>query len=256
MTRHDGDLWFYEANSNKFGMLNPTSGAITEYPALFFSADPGIFQITAGSDGNIWFTEPDLNEVGMFDVIDRHHQSVHDASARHTTPGNHVWARRQSLVHGRRPEPARQYRTRSPTCSANYPYEPPGYTNNDQAEGITAGPNDTIWFVEKQNNQVEKFNITSQTFTDCRRRPYLPSPSPNSAFPTAQLWSIGEGPDGNIYYTEPAYNRSESLTQRRELRYLSRHVPPQLDTKPDVGPGRADATTGTTVFVTVPSMRC
>ena len=46
----------------------PPPVPITEYPALFFSADPRIVQIVAGSDGNIWFTEPDLNEIGMFDV--------------------------------------------------------------------------------------------------------------------------------------------------------------------------------------------
>ena len=28
----DKNIWFYEANSNKFGMLNPASDAITDYP--------------------------------------------------------------------------------------------------------------------------------------------------------------------------------------------------------------------------------
>ena len=35
--KDNGNIWFYESNSNQFGQLNPTTGAITEYPALFFS---------------------------------------------------------------------------------------------------------------------------------------------------------------------------------------------------------------------------
>jgi virginiamycin B lyase len=198
----DKNLWFYETNSNKFGMLNPSSGAITEFPALFFSANPAIYQIAAGPDGNIWFTEPNLNDVGVFDiktgVISQFTMPLPDTQPQGITAGadGDMWFTEGGL---------NQLGSINPVTHVlkNYAYEPPGYINNDQAEGITAGPNNTILFLETQNNQVMEFNIKTQTFTSSV--PALPVPAPMNP-PPAQLWSIGQGPDGNIYYTEPAFN--------------------------------------------------
>ena len=253
----DGDLWFYETNSNRFGMLNPTSGAITEYPALFFAANPAIYEITAGSDGNIWFTEPDLNEVGVFDiktdVISQFTMPLPDTQPQGIAagPDGNVWFTEGGL---------NQLGTINPVSHvlSNYPYEPPGYTNNDQAEGITAGPNNTIWFVETQNNQVMEFSITSQTFTSFA--PVPPNPVPNP-LPPAQLWSIGQGPDGNIYYTEtaPAYDSIGELNPATNSQIWVHAVNNQgqpTQNPPNLASAlvASEDTTGATVFVTVPAI--
>ena len=250
----DGNIWFYEANSNEFGMLAPSTGAIAEFPALFFSSDPDIYQITAGSDGNIWFTEPNLNEIGMFDIktdlISQFTMPLPDTQPQGITSGSdgNLWFTEGGL---------NQLGSLNPVTHvlSSYAYEPPGYSTNDQAEGITSGPNNTIWFVETQNDQVEEFNITTQTFTDFIPEPPIPAPNP---VPSAQLWSIGEGPDGNIYYTEPAFNTVAELNPTTGLQTLVQAV--NLTGQPtQVTPNLTHAliapedTTGTSVFVTVPS---
>jgi len=48
----DGNLWFVECASNKFGKIT-TAGVVTEFPSP--SACPAY--IVTGSDGNLWFTE-------------------------------------------------------------------------------------------------------------------------------------------------------------------------------------------------------
>ena len=54
----DGNVWFTESD-NKIGVINPTTGAISE----FVVPTPGA--ITAGPDGNLWFTEEGANKIGM-----------------------------------------------------------------------------------------------------------------------------------------------------------------------------------------------
>jgi virginiamycin B lyase len=54
----DGNIWFaenYASSPKNIGRINPTTGAITEYPVL----DPlqGPRGITTGPDGNLWFNE-------------------------------------------------------------------------------------------------------------------------------------------------------------------------------------------------------
>jgi len=250
----DGDLWFYETGSDKLGMLNPTSGAITEYPALFFSSNPAIYQIAAGPDGNIWFTEPDLNEIGMFDIstdlVSQFTMPMVDTQPQGITagPDGNMWFTEGGL---------NQLGSINPVTHVinNYAYEPPGYTTNDQAEGITAGPNGTIWFVEVQNNQVMEFNIASQAFTAFA--PAVPTPPPNP-IPPAKLWSIGQGPDGDIYYTEQTFDAIGDLNPTTGANLCIQAVtPPQEPPQPVPNLTTAlvapDQTAGSYVFVTVPS---
>ena len=112
---------------------------------------------------------------------------------------------------------------------SNYPYEPPGYTNNDQAKGITGGPNNTIGFVETQNNLVMEFNMTTQTFVG-----YGPVFPP----PPAQLWSIGQGPGVNIYYSEPAFKGVGNIAQLYICYYNNSGYTTSICTKLNVGTRR------------------
>ncbi len=183
-------------------MLNPSSGAITEYPLLPFTANPVIYQIVAGPDGNIYFTEPSLNEIGIFDIktdlISQFTMPLADTQPQGITVGGdgNLWFTEggQNKIGSLNP---------STHVITNYAFEPPSYSTNTQAEGITAGPNDTIWFVEKQNNVIQEFDINAGAFTTSVA-PYWP-PKAGAPSGPANLWSIAEGADGNIYYTEPAY---------------------------------------------------
>jgi hypothetical protein len=59
----DGNFWFLENLANKIGMINPTTHAMSEFPAP--TAGSTFWGITAGSDGNIWFTERGASKIGM-----------------------------------------------------------------------------------------------------------------------------------------------------------------------------------------------
>ena len=58
----NGNMWFTESggtsNTGKIGEINPTTHAITEFPAATASVQP--FGIAVGPDGNIWYTEKDV----------------------------------------------------------------------------------------------------------------------------------------------------------------------------------------------------
>src|SRR5262249_53513744 len=55
----DGNIWF----TAPLGRINPTTGAITEYPVPF--ANYSLYAITSGPDGNLWFTDPGNNAIGV-----------------------------------------------------------------------------------------------------------------------------------------------------------------------------------------------
>ncbi len=178
---------------------------MAEYPLLPYTSNPGIDQIIAGPDGNIYFTEPALNEIGMLDIktdlISQFTMPLADTQPQGITVGGdgNLWFSEggQNKIGSLNPHSH---------VITNYAFEPPTHPTNDLAEGITAGPNDTIWFVTRQNNVVNEFNIQSATFSGFS--PYWPPVPPNPPPPTpvnADLWSIALGGDGNIYYTEPAY---------------------------------------------------
>lgn len=204
----DNAIWFYEANSNKLASLNLSTDAITEYPLLPFSSNPGIEQVIAGPDGNIYFTEPSLNEIGVFDVqtglISQFTMPIADGQPQGITVGGdgNLWFTLggQNDIGSLNPV----------THVINTFAFAPSSDKNQQAEGITAGPNDTVWFVLNQGNYIQGFSIATQEFGQ-GIAPYYPPPVPNPV-PFANLWSIAEGPDGNIYYTEPAFNWVGLLT--------------------------------------------
>src|SRR5262249_44537624 len=61
----DGNLWFTENDSDRVGMVNPTSGQVIEYPTP--TADSCPASIVVGPDGALWFTESGPNQIGRLD---------------------------------------------------------------------------------------------------------------------------------------------------------------------------------------------
>jgi virginiamycin B lyase len=64
ITGPDRNLWFIESGTNQFGVVTPSTGAITEIPVLPDGATP-IQDLATGTDGNIWFTEYNANKIGL-----------------------------------------------------------------------------------------------------------------------------------------------------------------------------------------------
>lgn len=71
----DGNLWFTE-RADRIGRINPSTGAITEFPLPTNCGDPsnGCIPsgITAGSDGNLWFAEYNGNNIGRISPTSKH----------------------------------------------------------------------------------------------------------------------------------------------------------------------------------------
>jgi streptogramin lyase len=206
----DKKIWFGEVNgifpgpvTGQLASLDPATGAITEYPILESGPNgiPPFGSIVAGSDGNIWFTEPFTNQIGMFDIkthqVNQFNMPLADTQPQAMTlgPDGNLW-----FTEGGQ----NKIGSINPISHAinEYAFEPPSYITNDQAEGIAPGPNDTVWFVLNQANQVDEFNIQTQQFI--KQAPAAPPGNNNP--PSALLWSIAEGPDGNMYYVEPGLN--------------------------------------------------
>ena len=92
----DGNLWFTELASDKIGMINPTTHAITEFPVPTANAYPR--GITAGPDGNLWFAEDQAGQVGMINPT-THAISEFALPTRSAAQWDHGGPRRQPLVH-------------------------------------------------------------------------------------------------------------------------------------------------------------
>ena len=209
----DGYIWYYEASVNKLGWLDPKSGAMAEYPLLPFTSDPGIDQVTAGPDGNIYFTEPALNEIGMLDIktdlISQFNMPLADTQPQGIIVGGdgNLWFSEggQNKIGSLNP---------LSHVITNYAFEPPSHTTNDQAEGITAGPNDTIWFVTRQNNVVNEFNIKTATFSGYT--PYWP-PAPRTRRPRPpSMPTCGRSPwDRTATSTTPSRHSAGSGSSTR-----------------------------------------
>jgi streptogramin lyase len=115
----DGNLWFAEGGADFVGRMSPT-GVVNHYH-LKWGAFTRTREITVGPDNNLWFTEwGDLSGGGNGDTI-----------GRLTLTG---------------------VLTDFPLPTIN------GAPSNGRPEGITAGPQCTVWFTEFNNDRIG--NIT------------------------------------------------------------------------------------------------
>jgi len=115
----DGNLWFTEYQTNRVGVVNPSTGAVADFFLPRANAYPQL--ITAGPDGNLYFTES-----GRLDFTIRGERNLlYGVSAiGMINPITHVI-------------------TDFPTP-----------TINSAPQGITVGPDGHLWFVEAQADQV------------------------------------------------------------------------------------------------------
>src|SRR5262249_42841808 len=66
--------------------------------------------------------------------------------------------------------------------------------------GITAAPDDNLWFTELEGNNIGQINPTTHAIAE------FPIPTPNSS-----PFGIAAGPDGNLWFTELNVNKIGQL---------------------------------------------
>jgi len=156
-TGSDGNLWFTELFGNKIGRITP-SGVITEYPIPTGYAAP--WDIAAGPDGALWFTES-----GSLVPPSQGRPQVAKIGRITTTGQMTEWSLMPAIPL---------------SAPSTYP------------QGITAGPDGALWFVEANTGTIGRITTAGliTRFSTAALRI-------NSA-PT----SIASGPDGALWFTE------------------------------------------------------
>ncbi len=174
----DGNIWFSETNSG-FGKVVPTTGAVTEYPALFpaFEYAPSI---VSGPDGNLWFTSSFSSSIGRMTTaasvtgnfaLSTGANTFYDTAG----PDGNLWF---TISY-----PANGVGKMTPEgVVTTYPL----LTANAQPSGITAGPDGNLWLLETAAYKIAKVT-TSGVVTEYPANGY-------------SFFAITAGPDGNLWF--------------------------------------------------------
>ena len=197
-TGPDGNLWFTEAfghNGNgQIAMINSTTHALTEFPALPNAASYPT-NIVAGPDGNLWVTETSvLGHKAQIGMINPTTHAISEIPLPNPNsqpfgitvgPDGNLWFAESN---------ANQIGMINPTTHAISEFAVP--TPNAQPFRITAGADGNLWFTEENKNnntqtwQLGMINPTTHTIQEV--------PLPNGGF---QPISITSGRDGNLWFT-------------------------------------------------------
>lgn len=206
----DGALWFTEMSGPNIGRVT-MNGHITEFPASGNAAQPllGTWDITAGPGNAVWYTEYSRGSPEKIYRMDLASQAVGaialpaqnpltdqlSSSAASSTlatdnDGN-LWVLRDN---------GGDVVKLNPTSAKAQVYLNPAV--NSGAQGITSGPNDTIWFAETYGNRVTEMSVTSQIVNA------QPLNTTNSQ-PTSIVWQPGTQ---TIWFTEANNNALGEFT--------------------------------------------
>ena len=192
----DNNLWFTMPSTGMIGRIT-TSGAISEFPLPSFSAAnltaPGI--IRPGPNGNLWFSESlnglsgklgRIGEITTAGDITEFPGQVGQTSSAGIAPGNdgNLWVTDGAGNLIDRVNPAT-----GAIISGNQ-FPPPTPSSNPY--DMTVGPNQVLYFTERNANKIGAFN------------PSNPSAITETPVPTpgAGPYKIVTGHDGNIWFSE------------------------------------------------------
>ena len=188
-------MWFFEENANQFGVINTTTGAITEIPFLATNA-PNLKAMVDGPDGNIWFTEYNSSKIGSINPTTlkvAEYPTPTTAAQPYgiaVGPDGNIWFTEAGADN----IGVLNLKTFIPTEFAI-----PTTTGGVTPLGITLGPDNKLWFTESatNTNKIGSFNAANYD-------PANPAPSFNSyavktaaAVPT-EIVSAG----GRLWYSE------------------------------------------------------
>ena len=157
----DGNLWFTEAYGNRIGRITP-AGVIVEFSAGI-SANALLYAITSGRDGNLWFTGYSPDRIGRITpagVITEFTAGMSaNAGPRDITsgPDGNLWFTEAWTGKIGRITPAGVITEFSAGTALVQPNDAGGTTVIGHS-GITAGPDENLWFTEAVN-RIGRFTI-------------------------------------------------------------------------------------------------
>ena len=189
--------WFYEESAGRFGVINPTTGHITEVP-LATSGNPQVAAIAPGPGGTMWFTEPDADRIGVIDTDT-------DAITEFAVPT--AGARPSGIVEGTdgsmwfTEAGANQIGKINPTTHViqEFRIDPSG---NDDAEGITLGPDSNLWFTLNGTNRIGEMNPATGAMVA-----EFAVPTPDAGL--SQI--VSDPKYGGVWFTEQAADRVANI---------------------------------------------
>ena len=184
------------ARFSQFGVINPTTGHITEIPLPTPVSLVG--GITAGPKGTVWFTARNTNQLGVISTATDQISllSVNTPGAEPygivEGPDGNIWFTEANK---------NQIGMINPTTHVmkEFPIDASG---NDQAEGITVGPDGNLWITLTGTDKIAVMSPSTGALLH------------EYAVPTAgaQPNSITLGPDGNLWFTESATGNIATIT--------------------------------------------
>jgi streptogramin lyase len=206
-TAQDGSLWWVNMGNDSIGELT-TSGVFENYPItdqIVYSPFAGWGnQITIGPDGNVWFLQGGLSEVGRITpkgaITEFSLPSTFFPGAIVAGPDGNLWF---TNVAGN----TIGVMSTSGVLVDEYSVPPiAGSPFDNTLEGITVGPDDTLYFAMDQGAIGEI--TTSGSITE------IPIPDVNLSAnqPPTDVLAITTAPDGDIWFTTSNPDNIDVLT--------------------------------------------
>jgi len=178
----DGNLWFTELDAEKIGRINPTTGAVTEYPVPSTTSF-GPYGIAAGSDGNLWFTQNFNNTIGKINPTTGAITEYTLPSA--TSETNGITAGPDGNLWFADPGTG-SIGTINPTTGAITEYKV--NIANAAPQSMATGPDGNLWFTDQGTRSIGKITTTGSVTEYAL---------PSTTYPPS---GITAGSDGNLWF--------------------------------------------------------
>ncbi|HLJ84270.1 MAG TPA: hypothetical protein VKT51_08890 [Candidatus Eremiobacteraceae bacterium] len=172
----DGSMWFVEHAANKVGTISST-GVITEFRVP--TQNSGVQDITYVEDGNVWITEPLVGKIARVRVpgglITEYRVPFAGSAPAYLTEGDTVNHGYDGKNENGKDHDDQVWFTDSGLDSVSgYNYDTSAFdapieipTDNAGAGNVSYGPDNNIWFIEREANKVGVY--------------HLPTPAPSSS---------------------------------------------------------------------------
>ena len=214
----NGNVWFTELIAGQIGMLsttNPAAGVVNYGTAQGMPANARPYGITTDARGNIWFTDQGNNALGEISGGKITEVNLPGSliglspldSVIIAGPGGKLYFTEAKLGSGTiTASGIGIYNPAAPSDQAFTQVTLPS-GSNQQAFGLTVGPDGNIWFSEgvlsASGNGFQSSGL-GIIVNPSSSSPSLSEPPSLSAVGTVPPFRLATGPDGNIWFTMPA----------------------------------------------------
>ncbi len=180
----DGDLWFTQPLESRVGILDPTTGAVTEINDLVDYQIHEPWMIQLGPDGNMWFTDDQSDEIGTINAT-THVITEFPLPSGATDPSGMTFGPDGDLWFALVGEVGKI----DPTSHAISTFS----LNQKVPVDLAVGPDGQIWFTEDLSDHIGSIDPTTGTVTQ-------------HATTVTESDDLVTGSDGNLWFTENSAN--------------------------------------------------